>query len=209
MFNHIKNSEMKKTIITAMLFGALMTGKYSYANAHVFSDKENLNKITSITFQDVHDGATLYLKNSKGRTMFTRKLNKSGTITQSFDLSELPEADYFFELETKGSISVYPVYVGKEKVILLEDKNYTLVKPEIRQRGDKVVITWDADTRQNLKIDIWFEGEELAFTERIRAHEKTERIYDFSTSISGDYLFNIYADNRTFSEFVNIQTENK
>lgn len=195
---------MKKTIATILVLGALISGTTIYANGITTMPSEKPGKVTRVTFENVNKGARLLLKDSNGQILYSERISKEGSYTKNYDLSEFPVGDYSFEIDKKGFISIYPISVQKESVEMLSAQNLRIAKPSVSVNDNRAYLTRLGTESQTIDVSIYFEGQDLAFSEEITREGEVERIYDFSTSESGSYLFSIDADNRTFNETVYI-----
>lgn len=195
---------MKKTIATTLILGALITGTTIYANGITNLPSEKPDKVTRLTFENVDKGARLFVKDSDGQILFKEKISAEGTYTKAYDLSEFPEGEYYFEIDKKGFITIYPFSVEKNSVEMLSSEKLTIAKPMVRVNNDRVYLSRVGSNSQSMNIEIYYEGKELAYSEELTRDGEIERIYDFSTSESGSYLFSIDVDDRTFNEMVHV-----
>lgn len=196
--------EMKKIIAALFILGALMTGNTIYANGTSTSPSEIPGKTTRVTFANVDQGAKLYIRDSKERTIYSEKINREGLYAKAFDFSNLPPATYYFELNSEDSIRIYPFTVSAEQVNMMDGERYSIAKPEIVLRGDTMFLTKDVEGQQSVIVDLYYEGHALAYTEHLTVEDELKRAYDFSTSKRGEYHVVIHAGDRTFREKVNI-----
>lgn len=186
------------------ILGALMTGTVIYANGTSKLPGEIPGKTTRVTFNSVHNGARLFIKDSNERTLYTEEIRQEGDYAKKFDFSNLPSANYYFEMDTKDSIMIYPFVVSGSQVIMLESERYSIAKPEFQLKGDRLFLSKDASDQQSVKIDFYYEGRELAYSEKMTTDGDLNRIYDFSTSKRGDYYIVVKSGDMIFRESVSI-----
>ncbi len=196
--------EMKKIIAALFILGALMTGNTIYANVTSTPPTEIPGKTTKVTFANVDDGAELYIKDSNERTIYSEKITREGLYAKAFDFSNLPPATYYFEVNSEDSIRIYPFTVSAEQVNMMDGERYSIAKPKIVMKGDRMYLTKDVAGQQSVMIDLFYEGHTLAYTEFLNIENELKRVYDFSTSKRGAYYVVIRTDDRTFREKVNI-----
>lgn len=197
---------MKKLIATLLILGALISGNKIYANGNTENPIERPAKNMQVSFENVNIGAELSVKDSNGQILFSESIQSDGTYDRKFDFSSLPPNDYHFEVDKRGFISIYPFTVNEENVVLHKDQKTAIVKPSLHLDKDLVKLMRNYDKKQSLKVEIYYEGQELVFKETITEDGMIGRIYDFSSSTSGEYLFLVDYEDRTFSEYVSINT---
>jgi len=57
---------------------------------------------------------------------------------------------------------------------------------------------------ENLKIEVYYEGYDLAYSEKIRDTKNLRRIYDFTGSQKGNYLIVFTSKGRIFTNNISI-----
>ena len=85
----IKKSLLAVTVFTTMLGNA--------NEISTLSTKEDLKK-TALTIYNVKVGDLLTIKDYNGIVLYKELINASGTYKKGFDLTALPNGDYFFEV---------------------------------------------------------------------------------------------------------------
>ncbi len=197
--------DMKRIILSALVFGALMSGRLAHASGRPGMPMEIPEKSTIVTFSDVNTGDKLVIRDSDGISLYSEKIKKDGAYTRKFNLSNLPENRYYFEVEKAGEITVLPFNVERETITLENALKTDIVKPQLVTQNDKVLLSRDVEGAQSMKVNIYYRGKELVHSDEIDKNGKLLRRYDFSNSRSGDYLFHIEYDNRTLEEYVSIR----
>lgn len=187
------------------ILGALMTGTVIYANGTSNLPGGIPGKTARITFNSVNTGAKLSIKDSNDVTLYSEEVRQEGDYAKKYDFSNLPEGTYYFEMETRDSIKIYPFSVSDAKVQMMEQERFVITKPEIQLIGDKLFLTKNVSEKQPVKVDFYYEGRELAYSEQMTPEGELNRVYDFSTSKRGDYYVVIETGDRVFRENVRIQ----
>lgn len=188
-----------------IVLGALITGTTIYANGSTDLPSERPGKTTRITFDNVNKGARLYVKDSQGFTLFSERIAIEGSYARSFDLSKLPEGEYYFEVDKKGFIDVFPFSVTTSSIEMISTLRQVIAKPSVKVNNKMVYVRGNGPEDQSLEIEIHYEGDELVYTEHLSGRGDITRAYDFSTSVGGDYLYTIKSQGRTFNEMVHIR----
>ena len=83
---------IKKSIVLVVLFTTLL------GNANEISSLRNLNdeKTTMLTLQNVKQGNQLFIKDVFGLVLYKEAIQNSGEFVKGFDLTSLPDGDYYF-----------------------------------------------------------------------------------------------------------------
>ena len=92
----------KKSVLILGLFVTMFTSVYAEVNPI----KENEPKVTSIDFKKVQPGSKLSIKDARGSVLYKESIVKTGDYSKGFDLTSLPNGNYYFELDTKLEILI-------------------------------------------------------------------------------------------------------
>lgn len=194
----IKN--IKKILLTVTMFAAML-GNASEISS--FKIKEDL-KGTALTIKDVKEGDLLSIKNYNGIIIYKELIQSSGTYEKGFDLTELPNGNYFFEIDKDIEIKTIPFTVEQNKVVFDKDKEVVVFKPFIVEKNDLVLITKLALNREPLKISIFGKYDDGSFvllhSEKIKGIQNIEKVYKLE---EGDYKIVLDSNNKKFTKFIN------
>lgn len=197
---------MKNAFITLVVLGAILTGSNALAGEPKILLSEKPSKFTLVTFENVSNGAVLYIKDTFGNNLYSEKIKTEGSLMKNFDLTQLPENKYFFEIDKKDLITQIPFYLEDGEAKILKDLKKNIFKPSVNLKGETVTVSREMNGIESYNIEIFYEGNELAYNEKIEQTGDLKRMYDFSGSISGLYLFSVRFNNRTYNEYVYINT---
>lgn len=195
---------MKKLLKNSLVLVVILTTMVSYSNELLFVTNIKTSEITEFTFNDVMEGSTLQLKDSKGSILYSESIKNSGSYTKDFDLTNLPDANYYFEIDNQEFLTIIPISVKENIAEILNDEKYTISKPEVIVKDNYVYLSKDFANDQSVAIDVYYEGNDLAYSENFRKIDSVNRIYDFSTSKKGKYLILVKAEGRVFKNSVTI-----
>lgn len=191
---------IKKSALMLIVF--LATQTYSnVADSIIIKNNENRN---IIQIERLKAGSILKIKDEFGMTLHKEKINDSGYYSKGFDLSMLPDATYYFELDNADEIRIIPVLVEDQRTKRLESEESRIAKPNVKVDGQMVYVHQNSDEEQDLFITIYYEGYELAFEESVKDAKNVKRSYDFSSSLKGDYTIIVNTGGKTFSNKVKI-----
>ncbi len=193
---------MKNINRISLALGIAISSTISYSNPLIPDPGENPGTLARVSFYNVNRGAMLSLKDKDGISLYREKIKNSGEFSKGFDLSNLPDAEYYFELDMEDQIKIIPLSVKENIVEFIENQEYEIMKPKVRLKNDLVYISSSSKDRQSMKIDVYFEGQDLAYSEKIDNVQDVNRIYDFSDSKEGNYMIIINSNGRVFSESI-------
>ena len=199
---------MKKAVLLILVMGAMFSGNNIYGSGKKGNPSGNPAKTMQVTFDNVSAGSRLYIKNSNDRILYSEKVQSKGVYSKGFDFSSLPVDDYYFEVEKNVTISINPFTVTADGVEFHKELNRDIVKPILFQDSDRVKLMRNLNGQQSIDVKIFFQGRELVFSETIEKDGMIGRVYDFSTSLSGDYLFSIDFAGRNYSKYMSINAMN-
>lgn len=197
---------MKKTIAVLLVMGAFFSHSQMYATENNSNPSGKPAKTMQVSFDNVSTDSKLFLKDSKGHILYTEDIETEGQYNKGFDFSFLPSNDYYFELDKKAFISIQPFTVMDDQVQFHEDLNSEIAKPVLILENDRVKLMRYIDQKQSIKVLIYDKGQNLIFKERIDKDGNIGRIYDFSQSVSGEYLFSIDYEGHRYREYLSINT---
>lgn len=194
-----------KTVIKKSVFALMiLLATQSYSNvvdSIIVKNNENNNLVK---IERLKAGSTLKIKDEAGTILHREHINNSGYYSKNFDLSNLPDATYYFELDNEDEIRTIPVVVKDQKAMRLESSESRIAKPNVKVNGQMVQLSQTSEEAQDLFITIYYEGNEVAFKESLKDVKNVKRNYDFSGSLKGDYIIVVDTEGKTFSNQVKI-----
>lgn len=158
---------------------------------------------TSLVLENVKEGNLLSIKDSYGIILYKESIEVDGIYKKGFDLTELPDGDYVFELEKDLEIKTIPFTVVLNAVSFNKKDEATYFKPFIKQEKDLVFLTklnlnLEATT---IKVYAIFNGEyKLRHSEKIENIQVIEKVFQLE---KGNYKIEINSDNKEYTAFIN------
>ena len=191
----------KKSLFVLGLFVSMLT----YANSEIETIKEKEPNVTNISFKKLKQGSKLSIKDINGIVLYKEAIIKKGDYSKGFDLTSLPNGDYFFELDTEFKVMIIPFNVVSNQVAFKKELKTTIYKPFVRVKGDKVFVSRVSFEESPIEYSIYYEDNyDLVLTEKFIDQKHLKRIYDFSTSEKGNYVFVFKSNGRKFTKTVKI-----
>lgn len=191
----------KKSFLFLVLFASMMT----YANNEIKTGKERESKVTIVSFKKLKLGSKLSIKDVNGIVLYKESIIKAGDYSKGFDLTSLPNGDYVFELDSELKITIIPFNVVSNQVAFKKEEKSTVYKPFVRVKDDRVYVSRLSFEQDPIEYKIYFEDNyELVLSEKFENESQLKRIYDFSTSEKGNYVFVFKSNGRTFTKTIKI-----
>jgi len=194
---------MKNLAKNSLVVIMLMMSLSSYANETDMINKEKERTITNLHFDKVEQGSVLSIIDRNGLILYNEAIEKSGDYSKGFDLTTLPDGDYVFELDSELKIIVIPFKVKSKEVIFDKEAEKSIYKPVVRTKGQMVFVSKIAIDGSPLSYKIYFaENRDLVHAEKFEASDEINKVYDFSASRKGNYLFVFESNGRTYTKAV-------
>jgi hypothetical protein len=196
-----------KNIKKSILMVALMTASLSYANtSSALIVKKDLKR-TALVLENVKKGELISIKDDNGLVLYKESIKSSGTYSRGFDLTALPNGDYFFELDGDVQITTIPFIVESSEVTFDKTKETIIFKPVTRLKEDKILVSKLALDLEPLKIDLYYKGNdgtyELINSETIKNTQTINRIYKLSSHANGSYKVVYHTNRKEFTDYIN------
>ena len=112
---------------------------------------------------------------------------------------------YYIELEKLAEIVVTPFEVRSNIAKVFKEDEYKIAKPQITLKDDYVYVSKMTMDKRSTKIEILYEGKDMAFSETLKNSNSLSRVYDFTNCLEGNYLFVIKSEGKTFTDNVFIK----
>ncbi|WP_136482517.1 hypothetical protein [Cognatitamlana onchidii] len=190
-------SNTKKAFLMVALFATIM----GFANdAKILID--NKTKTTALVLEDVKKGNQIYIKDNNGFVLYKELIETNGIYKKGFDLNNLPDGTYIFEVEKDLEINTIPFTVKANHVVFNEEQESTIFKPHTRQEDDLVFISKLASSAESISIKVYAvynDSSALVHSENIENETILERIYKLE---KGQYKIVINANNKTYTTFI-------
>jgi len=178
----------------------------SYGNE--ISGNTNKGKIvrTNVTFKDVKKGSILSIKDMNGLVLYKEAILLDGNYTKGFDLTSLPNGNYYFEMDKDVEVKIMPFKVLASVVTFDKSADVSIFKPVVFISNNNYVhVSQMAVNNEILSLEIFAENGDSIYSGRIiKEGDVLGKIYDFSTAAKGVYTFVMKTDGRRFVQNLKI-----
>lgn len=195
---------MKKLIKRSLVLMALSAILLVNSKVAVSATNEPVTKRTKVEFEQIQKGSLLSIKDENGSTIYKERIKNNGTFSKVFDLRELPQASYYFEIDGDEEIRIIPFKVNESDAYLSEGAAYSIPKPKIEVEDNLVHVSKQSAEQRDMDVKVYYEGYDLAFEEFLKDTDTVKRTYDFSSSLAGNYTIILTTQGRTFVDNIRI-----
>ena len=193
---------IKKSLVLVALFLATTV---SYGNEISGNTNDGKNALTNATFEDVKKGSILSIKDMNGMVLYRETNKKRDKYENGFDLTSLPDGDYYFELNKGIEITVVPFKVFETIVTFDKNTSSKIFKPIVFVNKKNVHISKISLEDEVLQLKIFSENSKLVYSRSIVIEGNVlGKIYDFPTSLKGNYIIAITTKEKSFIEKIKI-----
>ena len=169
----------------------------------VFKEKET--KVTNIKFENVQQGSILIIKDENGLLLFKESIEQTGDYSKTFDLTTLPNGNYYFELNSEMKIDVIPFNVNSSEVVFDKELEESIIKPVVRAKENMVYVTRTGIEQTPLSYKIYYANNyDLVHSIQFDELEEVKKAYDFSGAKKGNYVIVFESNGRKFTKNIKI-----
>ena len=180
----------------------------SFANDASSFIIKNDAKRTSLTLEYVKAGNLLSIKDNNGIVLYKEQIESTGLYSKGFDLTQLPDGSYNFELDGDTEVKTIPFTVSSNTVRFKKELETTIFKPYVKVEEDMVYITKLSLNNAPLHIDVYFEGNsftstrELVYSETIKNTKKIGKVFKLAGYKKGSYKIVMSSEGREYTTLI-------
>ena len=203
---------MKKEVKTGILLVTMLATMLSNASKPEMAEKNFKIENTTLSINNVKQGQQLIIKDSNGIVLYKEMIDRSGVYKKGFDLTSLPNGEYYFELDKDTEVQVIPFKVAMNKVEFLKEKETKFFKPVIRLKDNKILLSRLSFNQKPLEVKIYYEDNNgyygsdylLLHSEKFKDTKVIERVYELDKFKKGSYKVVVKTEGREFTESITI-----
>ena len=196
---------MKNLARKSLLVVGLMMSLSIQANDAEIINNEKENKGTNMRFENVQQGSTLIIKDENGFLLFKESIEQTGDYSKTFDLTTLPNGNYYFELNSELKIVVIPFNVNSSEVMLDKESEEFICKPVVRAKDNMVYVSRSGIEKAPLSYKIYYANNyDLVHSIQFDESEEVKKAYDFSAAKKGNYVIVFESNGRKFTKNIKI-----
>lgn len=194
-----------KSITRTILFAiAFFTFSFAYANeaALKFQVKKLNNTMLSITIESPNQSELhLELSDNNEQLLWEKKIKNTNSFSKQFDLSNLPDGIYHFEMEDANSISINSLILENSELTISSQRK--ILKPNFSFKNDKANLSVEIENAEIARIEVTNANGEMVYTESFEGRKNVNKIFDFSEVKNEYFLIRTKIDDKSFYYSVN------
>lgn len=193
---------IKKSLVLVALF---LATSVSYGNVISGNTNNGKNKLTNARFENVKKGSILSLKDMNGSVLYREIIQERGNYEKGFDLTSLTDGEYYFELNRDIEVTVVPFKVVATIVTFHKEAFINIYKPLVFVNNKNVYISKISLEDEVLHVNIFSNNSKLVYSDSVKLEGNIlGKIYDFPTSLKGNYTIVMTTKERSFIERIKI-----
>jgi len=174
---------MKTTIKNSLVIIAMLGTITSYANLMPSSLLNEGIKKTILNLENVREGQQLLIKSEEGIIVYRESIQKTGLYKKEFDLTSLPNGNYYFEIDKDFEIKI--IFKVNNNIVSVSKLSLGLEPVEIK---------------------IYFNSGdfELIHSEIITDSQSIQRTFNLLKNVKGDYKIECKTEGRVFVKYFKV-----
>jgi len=197
---------MKSSIKNKLVLVAMLGTITSYANLMPTpSLNEDIKPIT-LSLDNVREGQRLIIKSDNGTILYRESISKTGSYEKEFDLTSLPNGNYFFEVDKDYEIKVIPFSVKESQVSFNKEMSRSIFKPVVITKDNIVTIGKLALNNETLEIELFYDSGayELIHSEEVSGIQNIQKVYKLLENVTGNYKIVCKTQGRVFVTYFKV-----
>lgn len=196
---------MKNLIKRSLLIAAFFTLPISNAMSNEPNPNANVisvnGKLINLTLNYSDGDLEVNVQDSFGLVLYKEKY-VGAILSRKFDLTLLPNGNYFFEISGQTKIKIIPFSVTSNNVVFEKEKETIFFKPIVRFKDDVVYISKLALKNETLNIKVYDTNYKLLYSEQLKNNINLGRKLSFSKLEPGNYRLVLKSEGRVFEETI-------
>lgn len=196
MKNLIKRSLLTLALLTLLASNAMNNETNLYNNKIIVK-----GKLIDLNLKFTDGGLKVNVKDDFGFVLYNDTYIGS-EFARKFDLTSLPNGNYYFEIEGQTKIITIPFKVNSSNVDFQKEEESIFYKPILRMEGDSIYISKVTFNNEPFKIELYDNDSHLLYEEELKGAISLDRKLNISKLESGEYKFMMISKSRVFEQIV-------
>lgn len=195
----MKNLIKKSLVVLTLMFALLSNASEKDRSIKIIAHDSKVVQL----YLNNHDGSSeLVLKDAYGIQLYQYAI-KGKEFSKTFDLSELPDGNYFFELNGQTKIKTLPFSVALKKV---EFNDETIIfKPIVRLKSKVVYISKFTLKEDELAIFLFDDNRNLLFSKKLSGKNNLNLKLNLKNLDPGRYKLQLKSEGKLYNEIIKVQ----
>ncbi len=192
---------IKRSLLTLALL-ALLASNAMNNETNLYNNKIIVKgKLIDLNLKFTDGGLKVNVKDDFGFVLYNDTYIGS-EFARKFDLTSLPNGNYYFEIEGQTKIITIPFKVNSSNVDFQKEEESIFYKPILRMDDDSIYISKVTFNNEPFKIELYDNDSHLLYKEELKGAISLERKLNISKLESGEYKFIMISENRVFEQIV-------
>lgn len=190
-----------------LIAAAILIAMTTSVNLMAFEGSLNVSSKNSIdlVINDVYSTTIITLKDAQNNILFEQSIEETEKFAKSLNLEQLPDGDYFIEIDNNTKVKIMPVSIKNDIVNVSESEMNEQFKPVVNEKDAMVYISQFSPTEAPLSVFIYNETNELIYTDVLKGKMDLGKVFDFSDSMEGQYHIYLESNGMSYDHLVYIQ----
>lgn len=166
-------------------------------NVHQNSDKKFSVQMSN--FDEIK--LAIRISDENDRNLFEEEITKSRNFNKTYDMSQLPEGNYFLEVEDNKKISEWKIQVSEKVMNIIQISEINI--PQFVQKDNRVELNINNIAKFDTKLKVFDENGIELYEEELEDTNSVRKIFDFSKVPPINYTIIASIGERNFKFYVN------
>ncbi|UII22566.1 DUF3244 domain-containing protein [Fulvivirga ligni] len=196
----IKNSLL--VIMFIMSLSTFASGASPYVKVKSYDAKKFVVIIKSANPTDLQ----ISLKDNNNYQIYSEKhANLTDGYAKKFDVADLPDGNYFLEIENEQKIDVYSIEIAEGQLNIENDSRVAIFKPQVFQKGNMVDIAMLKYLDVPMTFSIINNTNDIVYEDTLADSQSVNKRYDMSKLDPGIYTLRFNLAGRSFTKSIDLK----
>jgi hypothetical protein len=174
-------TNLKFTTMIALMF-TIVVGLAKEPKLSLVTNGQSKSLVVELDTQ--HDKTFLKIIDEEQNIIFSEQISEN-SYTKKFDLNELENGSYYFELDDSLRTLVYPISVENKEVKIL--KRIENTKPVFRKKGEMLFLNLLNLDSEDVQIKVFDSNNRTLFKEVIKNETVITKAFNFESAYEDHY----------------------
>ncbi|NBC08725.1 MAG: hypothetical protein GVY26_16160 [Bacteroidetes bacterium] len=142
----------------------------------------------SLSINNLKEAAHIRLQDEEGVILLEERVQKKGSYSKVYNLSNLPEATYYMSVRTRTKKTVQPIKLTEQGVDVDVSKRKHFFGPVIRSTNDHVDLSLYNGKIADVKVSILDAGRDVVYEEALENVLVVQKRYSTKKLKWGNYI---------------------
>ncbi len=194
---------MKKVVRSIAVVALMFAAATGWAKEPKLSLTPNTEKSLNFEMDITSEQTVVSIVDTNGEIIYTERIAIGNIYAKKFDLQNLPEGDYFLEVEDSLKEVVFGFTVDDSEIMIRERKENS--KPIFRKKDGRVFLNLLNLEKDVVKITVMDSEGRSLFQETIADEMLIEKTFNFKNAFEDSYTILVKSKDDTYFEYVTVE----